>query len=173
MTFPIVGPAANQKIREAYITAMTTAVNNHETRITTLENTWTSYGTLGTILTATVTPPTMGNSTLNFASYILLNAKTCKAQGKFTLGSTFSAGSGTYRVLLPFNADTSRLDACVGNCLINDSGTALRGCTARLATATTFDIVVDSSNLMVNNGGSGTAWAAGDWISWDVTYGLA
>lgn len=123
------------------------------------------------VLGAATTPPTKGNS--------VYNVKWCRTpnavffRGRIEIGTTFSAGSGTYRIPLPVNAYNSGDGIACGEVMINDSGTALRGglvLIGDLTFATLYYHNAAGTLTDVSSGGPGTAWAANDWFSWQMIY---
>jgi hypothetical protein len=133
---------------------------------------WVSYGTSTTVLTASTTNPTMGNSTFT-ADYRRAadNSDLVIARMTITIGSSFSAGSGNYRFLLPTNASTKSQNASVGTFWINDFGTAFRVGSALIGGATYVELHPhNGTGGPYGSGGPGTAWASGDVIKWQIEY---
>ena len=128
-------------------------------------NTWTAYGSGGsTVLSASTTPPTQGNSTYQF-EYLKVHAKLWRIRFKVTVGSTFSAGSGTYRLITPTNLSASSQAMAAHAGAINDSGTALKTITLIAGGTNWLEMLLDgSSGGGIGSGGPGTAWGTADWF---------
>jgi hypothetical protein len=133
---------------------------------------WVDYSASFT-LTASTTNPTKGNSSY-VAQYLQVAKKCIHVRIRIDIGSTFSAGSGTYQFLLPSAASTASSN-CVSSAMwINDSGTALRGGFITLNSVTTYAtawyINAATTLAALGSGGSGTAWATSDVILLDFVY---
>lgn len=111
-------------------------------------------------LTAPTTSPTKGNSTY-VAKYAAIG-KLLYYSIKITIGSTFSAGSGDYSLLVPFNMDTTITQ--IVPAIVTDSGTAFRVCQARPIDATHLQVFRNDQAAAIGSAGPGTAWATGDVI---------
>lgn len=125
-------------------------------------------------LSASVTPPTKGNSTY-VASYVQ-RGQMVFFTGKITIGSTFVAGSGTYTISLPVAASAAAQSALTtGPAMINDSGTSIRPGAVQIAGSTTMNIYSDAvTGAALSNTGPGDgAWAANDWMAWSIEYEAA
>lgn len=85
-------------------------------------------------LTASTSNPTKGNSV--YVAKYGRTGRVITVTVDITIGSTFSAGSGTYRFLLPFTA-ANRYG--VGSGYILDSGSTPRTGITVIASGTTFD----------------------------------
>ena len=134
-------------------------------------DTWTTYGSGGsTVLTASTTPPTQGNSTYQF-EYLRVHARYYRVRFKVTIGSTFNAGSGLYYFITPTNMATNSQNAVTHAAMINDSGTSFRTATILPGGANYVIMALDgSSGGGLGSGGSGTAWATNDWIIGELGY---
>lgn len=128
---------------------------------------WVDYSSTFT-LTAPTTNPTKGNSTY-FAQYLApSNTDRIEIQVNIIIGSTFAAGSGVYRFLLPFAAHAN--DYGIGAGYILDLGTANRTGSVRRETTTVLNFYLNASLSAITDTGSGTAWAAGDIIQFSYSY---
>lgn len=127
-------------------------------------DTWTTYGSGGsTVLTASTTPPTQGNSIYQF-EYLRVHTKLWRVRFKVIIGNTFSAGSGTYRIVTPANMAAGSQTALAHAGAINDSGTAIRTTTIMAGGINWVEILLDgSSGGAIGSGGPGTAWGTNDW----------
>lgn len=128
---------------------------------------WVDYSSTFT-LTATTTSPTKGNSTYVARYRAPTGADKVDVQVRIDIGSTFSAGSGVYRFLLPFTANTA--DVGIGACYILDTGTANRMAVVRRETSTQVSVYLNGALSGITDAGSGTAWATGDIIQFSFTY---
>lgn len=135
-----------------------------------LTGVWTDWSSSFTI-TGSSSNPTKGNSTYT-AKYVRLG-KLVIFKFKVVIGSSFSAGSGTYGFAVPIAANTDQLS--VGSVWVNDSGTAILGGVC------TFDSNVFGANAFLQNntggalgsGGPGTAWATNDRVMGSLIYETA
>jgi hypothetical protein len=132
---------------------------------------WSVYGSGGsTVLSASTTPPTQGNSTYQF-EYLRVHAKLWRVRFKVTVGSTFSAGSGTYRLIMPANMSAGSQTAACNSGAINDSGTALKTMTLMPGGTNWFEMLLDgSSGGAISSGGPGTAWGSADWFMGECAF---
>lgn len=128
---------------------------------------WVDYSATFT-LTATSVNPTKGNSLYVARYHLPGNGDMVHVQVRIDIGSTFSAGSGVYRFLLPFVADTA--DVSIGACYILDTGTANRMAVVRRETSTHVSVYLNGALSAITEAGSGTAWATGDIIQFAFTY---
>jgi hypothetical protein len=135
--------------------------------LTALTGSWTDFSASFTI-TASVTPPTKGNSTYT-AAYVQVG-KTVDYTFSVTVGSTFVAGSGDYRFLLPV---TAVMGSCIGVVRILDSGTSYYVAALTMQNSTHLEAVKDGSATLVGSAGPGTAWATGDIIRGQIRYEAA
>lgn len=129
---------------------------------------WTPFGAAGTILTAASSNPTLGNTT--WAADYLIGSGLVTVRMNFTIGSTFAAGTGAYRFLLPVAASAAAIAAEVGNAWLDDNGTALRTGSVTAFDSTHVEIHRDSSTAAIGSTGPGTAWATGDRIKLRYSY---
>lgn len=128
---------------------------------------WVDYSSTFT-LTATVTPPTKGNSTYVARYRQPTGPDKVDVQIRIDIGSTFAAGSGVYRFLLPTSANTA--DVGIGVGYILDTGTANRMVVVRRETTNQVAIYLNGALSGITDAGSGTAWATGDIIQFSFTY---
>lgn len=131
---------------------------------------WNDYSSTFT-LTATTTNPTKGNSTYAARYHYPSGGDMVHVQVRIDIGSTFSAGSGVYRFLLPFSANGS--DASIGAGYVLDTGTANRSVVVRRETTTQVSCYLNGALTALTDAGSGTAWATGDIIQFAFTYQAA
>jgi hypothetical protein len=131
---------------------------------------WTAYGTDTTIVTTTTTSPTKGNSTWSAEYRRPPNSNLVMARFRYDIGSTFSAGSGLYRFLLPIAMSASALSRDLGIGLVNDQGTAYRTLIAVPTDTTHLYLVRPDNGSPLDNNGPGTAWASTDIIRFNITY---
>jgi len=131
---------------------------------------WTDFSASLTI-TAGGGNPTKGNSV--YTARYKQNGKDVLYNFKISIGSTFSAGSGTYNFLVPVAAETNRL--AVGKVFVNDSGTALLTgiCTFDSDTTHVVVFLANITGAALSATGPGTAWATGDTIVCSVVYEAA
>lgn len=137
--------------------------------------TWQSYGASGTVLTSSGTNPTLGNSTFAFAYRQTTSGGDLGdlviARGTVTIGSTFSAGTGNYKWLLPVAASSGAQAASVGVFWINDNGTAFRAGSVIFADSTHVELHPhNGTGGPYGAGGPGTAWASGDVVRFQIEY---
>jgi hypothetical protein len=136
-------------------------------------NVWVDYSASFT-LTASVTPPTKGDSTY-LAEYLQDHAGLIHVRIKILIGSTFVAGSGNYRFLLPVAASTNAITTYGGSMFVNDSGTAYRnGQPSPVDGTSTYFLCTymsaASAASILGSAGTGTAWANGDSIIINMCY---
>lgn len=129
---------------------------------------WTDYGSVTTILTASTTNPTLGNSVWKAAYYATPDL--VHIRFNITIGTTFSAGSGNYRILLPVAASVDAISASTGVAFIDDFGTAQRVAVLIATSSTKIEMFRDSVSSSIGSGGPGTAWATSDRVSATYTY---
>jgi len=141
---------------------------------------WTDYsGTFA--LYATTTNPTKGNSTYQARYRRPAGSNFIHARMRIDIGSTFSAGSGTYCFRLPVTASANAISMDIGIFRIFDSGTAHRNGgviigefnPAGVAAADVCNIVLNGGTAPLTSSGSGTAWASGDIIVLNIMYEAA
>lgn len=137
---------------------------------------WTDYTTTAPsggqafTLSAVTTPPTQGNSTYSARFRRPTGSDLCFVEIYILIGSTFSAGNGVYRFLLPFNASAASILAGTGTGYILDTGTANRTGVTRCEAAGYVNWYLNGSSAAITNTGSGTAWATGDIIALTHVY---
>ncbi len=166
--FPIIALADGEVTDPAWFADITEAVNDHETRVSALEEVdwityvpvWSSTGTAPAILNGTLTgryrqPP--GTALV-----------VCEIQ--FIAGSTTTFGTGEYRFTLPLNADATATSFSVGPAWLLDSGTTERCGVVRVLDSTHVSIISPTGPV------SSTVpqtWAVNDQIRLQVTYDAA
>lgn len=128
--------------RSADLTITSTATFTMATPANFKMGAWVDYsnaGATGMQITGSTTNPTLGNSHL-FASYQMLNDKTCSLKFKLLIGGTWASGNGIYSLSLPFPAklDSDGDAASIGAFRINDSGVAERLGVLDIASSTTI-----------------------------------
>lgn len=160
---------AGAKLRASVLNSLINGINSLN------KPAWTSYGSTSTFLTASVTNPTLNNSTFA-ASYRQTTSggdlgDTVIARGTLTVGSTFSAGSGNYKWLLPVAASAAAQAAGVGSFWINDTGTAFRAGSVIFSDSTHVELHPhNGTGGPYGSAGPGTAWATGDQVRWQIEY---
>lgn len=118
-------------------------------------------------ITASSSNPTVGNGSVS-GSYVR-NGAVCTAYAAFNYGSTSAAGSGTWRLSLPFAATAS----AIGVCRILDSGTIHRTGVCTVANGASYaTMIIDSTDAEVTDSAPIT-WANGDVIGIQITYAVA
>jgi hypothetical protein len=153
---------------------MATFLAGQKLRASSLENIiapgWTDYsGTFA--LTATTTNPTLGNSTVVARYRRSTGADVMDVQIGIIIGSTFSAGSGSYRWSLPFAVQSFDLISCHGT--ITESGTALRVGGTHVNNSTTFYAWYDGPLVQIGSAGLSTAWTTGDEMNFTLRCSVA
>jgi len=124
---------------------------------------WTIYSP---VLTAT-TNPTLGNSTLT-GSYMVIG-NTVHFRFRLTIGSTFSAGSGTYQFTLPLPTSANvTVNDTAGTGAVND--TLRRPVIATVLDTTHVILVRCATEAVITNAGVGAAFATGNTITVSGTY---
>ncbi len=148
---------------------VTDAINEFDTYI---NGSWVSYAT-PTLLQASVSNPTQGNSIYQ-AEYFRSGARWINVRFRIQIGSTFTAGSGNYRIMLPFAASAGSSNSMVGAMWVNDSGLSLRTGLVTLdgqtAYATLWYNNAAASIVVLTNTGPGSAWATNDAIVGNFGY---
>lgn len=123
------------------------------------------------VLTASVSNPTLGNSTL--AGEYEVDGDYCIYRGKLTVGSTFSAGSGTYRFSLPFTPKTT-LNNIFGGGLVLQTGIAYLAANSVIIVGQTIlqmhGSISSPYSFPLIQSNTPIAWAVGDIIEWDIRY---
>lgn len=130
---------------------------------------WANY-TLS--ITASVTPPTQGNSTYAAIYQRTPDSDRVEVGIYILIGSTFSGGSGNYSFSLPVTAAAGTMATVVGNVGVLDSGTAYRQAFGWLNSTTTINLF--------RNGDAGSfsptvpqTWATNDIITINAVYQAA
>lgn len=133
------------------------------------ETDWVDYSTDFTI-GATTTAPTIGNSTTAAYYHRIPGSNIVALKVRFTVGSTFTAGSGNYDWGLPPLLPESAPFIETGWSAISDTGTAVRVCAVISNSANDLLIFRNDQGNPVGSGGPGTAWATGDWVQFRYVY---
>lgn len=129
---------------------------------------WTDYSSSMTIV-GSISNPTLGNSTLQAFYRQPVNSDVVDFCFKLTVGSTFSAGSGTYTFSLPVPMLSPQIYP--GYATYFDTGTAFRAAVLVPSSASGFISYQDGSGSALGSGGPGTAWATGDYVAGSFRYG--
>lgn len=119
----------------------------------------TDYSSTFTV-TAATTSPTKGNSTYT-VKYMTVG-KMLWYSAKIVIGSTWSAGSGDYYLLVP-----AALDITIGQvvpAVVTDAGTGFRVCQAKPFDSTHLMVLRPDQASAIGSAGPGTAWGNGDTI---------
>lgn len=140
--------------------------------------TWQAYGATGTFLTSSGTQPVLNNSTFAAAYRQTTSGGDLGdwviARGNLTIGSTFSAGTGNYKFLVPVAASAGAQGASVGAFWINDNGTAFRAGSVIFSDSTHVELHPhNGTGGPYGSGGPGTAWATGDVVRFQIEYEAA
>ncbi len=131
---------------------------------------WVDYAA-SLALTATTTNPTKGNSTYEAYYWAPTNADIVIYRGRIVIGSTFSAGSGLYRISLPVTAAAVSVGNDPDILWVLDNGTNIRVGATNILTSTTLEMHLDSAGGgLSNTGPAGAGWATGDEIRWKILY---
>jgi len=130
---------------------------------------WTAYTPT---LTASTTSPTNWTQT----GYYVQAGKLVTAKFLLTAGASMTAGSGTYRVALPVNANTTIGDMEIGPVKMLDSSTGNQTLAFAVTSAAGYLTIEYQSSLtalaLVTNAAP-WAWASGDTIRGQITYEAA
>lgn len=132
---------------------------------------WTDYSA-SFVLGADTTPPTQGNSVYNAAYRRPSESDAVDYEFCITIGSTFSAGSGAYRIPVPVTPSSGSVIRSVGPMHILDAGTRYYCGVVKFEPATVF-LRLYRDNLigsLSHTGNGGAAWATGDTISGSIRY---
>lgn len=135
---------------------------------------WVAYGTSTTILQASSTSPTLGAGTTWTAHYRRQSSVSTLVTARFqmTVGSGFSAGSGSYQFLLPVQASANAIAATCGAWFINDYFTAFRTGTVTIGSTGLYaELYYDGQTASpIGSAGPGTAWQTGDNVKFQIAY---
>lgn len=133
---------------------------------------WVDYSGTFT-LTATTTNPTKGNSTYQAYYRRPATADVCDVQIYISIGSTFAAGSGSYRFLLPFTGRSTDLMVVAGAGL--EQGVAFRCFGSQFVDTTHFEVWGDGAGVVLGSAGyfGAGGWTTSDFIKLVLRYGLA
>ena len=118
-------------------------------------------------ITASVTNPTVGDGSI--AGSYVRNGASCTAYVKFTYGTTSTAGSGIWRLSLPFTATA----AAQGTCRVLDSGTIHRVGVCEVAPGSNYVTMTIDSEATEASNSIPITWANGDLLIIQITYAVA
>lgn len=169
-TFPIVSLADGEVADPAWFDDITDAVNDHESRISAVEEvTWITYTpTWSTSGSA----PTLGNGTLTGRYRQPPGTGLVVAEVQFVVGSTSNIGTGEFRFSLPITANSTATSFSTGPAWLLDSGVTERSGTVRVLSSTTVSVISPTGPC----GGTtpwGSNWNTSDQIRFQVTYDAA
>lgn len=136
--------------------------------LTALTGAFTDYSSSLTV-TASSVNPTKGNS-VYVARYTQVG-KLVFYSFQITIGSSWSAGTGTYAFSLPVTAQGSFIGNGGGKLL--DGGVAHYNPAVYLLNTTTIGIIKNGDANLLGSSGPGTAWATGDGIQMSIWYEAA
>lgn len=130
-------------------------------------------GTYTPVVTASTTNPTLGSGATAVAEYYFHNGDECTVRGNVTFGSTMTAGSGQYFISLPPGVTVASTGILLtGTAMLRDNsaGSVVPAVSYVGGGATTLSITSTSGIV-----GSGTpwAWAASDYMQWQMTFRMA
>lgn len=131
---------------------------------------WTAY-------TPTLTASTTNPTNWTQIGYYMRVGKLVNVKGTLTAGGSMTAGSGTYRIALPTNANTTVANAmCAGSVYVYDSSAAV-------AHSTGIPYVANAAYVQLIHATGGAAsiysntvpwtWAANDYIQFAFSYEAA
>lgn len=124
---------------------------------------WTDYST-GFAINGSSSDPTQGNSTITAEYHQIPGSKLVTIRFRYTIGSTFAAGSGNYDFPLPSGLPEASPTIMNGTGTVSDTGTAIRWCSVISNTSTSIYVFRNDQGSPIGSAGPGTAWATGDWI---------
>jgi hypothetical protein len=144
-------------------------------RISALDDPWVDFSS-GMTITASVTPPTLGSSTL--AAYYKARGKTVHLAGRLdcVTGGAWNVGSGTYYFVLPVAAAAGSIALHTGSVFIEDASVGQRLGICRLQDSTHLILYYNNGAATatpLGSGGPGSAWATGDLSAFSITYEAA
>lgn len=127
---------------------------------------WVAWSSPSLTWTASSVNPALGNGSL-IGRYQLLTAKMVRFQGKLTLGSTSTLGTGFWIFNPPFNASVDAIALCIGTHRMDDISAQSRPGTCRFNAAS--QLILDNS-IGVVTASSPVAGVTGDSYVWDMIY---
>lgn len=131
---------------------------------------WNDFST-SLVITGSTTSPTPGNSTRQAFWRRPPESDWIIYVFKYTIGSTFGAGSGTYSFNLPVAMMSPNI--FTGHTVIFDITTAVYQGTLLASSPTDVITYRDGSANALAATGPGTAWATGDFVSGQIVYAPA
>lgn len=131
---------------------------------------WTDYSSSMTVV-GSISNPTLGNSTLQAFYRAPAGTDVVDFTFKLTIGSTFSAGSGTYTFSLPVPMLSPQI--WPGHATYFETGVAFR--TANLVAVSANGLITyhDGSGTALGSGGPGSSWTTGDYVAGFIRYGVS
>jgi len=127
---------------------------------------WVAFNSPTLVWSANTTAPALGNGTL-LGRYQLQGNKGIRFQGRLTIGTTSTFGTGFWIFNVPFSATADSILYCVGTHRMDDVSVQSRPGTCRFFTAS--QLVLDNSGGVVA-GNSPVVPASTDAYTWDITY---
>jgi hypothetical protein len=157
------------------LTALTARVTDVEADITAIEAAWTTYAPVFSTPSGSPAVGTGGGAALTGRHKKI--GRLCTVSGYMKFGTTgASAGTGEWRMSLPFTAATSTDQGWTGDIYINDAsaGTSghFHGVALVLSGGTYVTFYGGNAGAQVT-GTTPVAWSPGDSIRWEVTYETA
>jgi hypothetical protein len=150
---------------------MVADVNDVEADITAIEAAWTTY--VPTFSTPSGSPAVGTGGGAALTGRYKLIGKLCVYSGYLKFGSSgASAGTGEFRISLPFDAATVTDQAWVGSVYVNDTSAGATGHFHGVAialSAATYLTFYAGTNTQVTNS-SPMSWAGGDSFRFEITY---
>jgi len=125
-------------------------------------------------LTAVTTNPTLGSGSSALSVYLKVGLLVIY-RFSITFGTSgVNAGSGVYRVSVPFNRNTSAGLSLIGSVIGSDVSTGARNTgTPRWATANTFEIIYTGTGFPAYTNAAPWTWEASDVIAGGIVYQAA
>jgi hypothetical protein len=131
-------------------------------------------GTYTPTLTAVTTNPTLGSGGGQAARFTLFGGKWCTIRGSVVFGTSgTNAGSGQYKIDLPFQAASSITGGVpfVGSGVVRCAGSVATVTWFSSSGSTTMAALTTSGNNVAS--GAPGAWTANDYLSFTMTYEIA
>jgi hypothetical protein len=154
---------------------MVADVNDVETRINTIEAAWTTYAPVFSTPGGSPSIGSGGGAALT-GRYKKIG-RLCTVSGYLKFGTSgASAGTGEFRISLPFDAATVTDQAWVGAIYVNDTSAGasghFHGATVVLSAGTYAVFYAGNAGAQVS-GAAALSWAGGDSFRWEITYETA
>lgn len=130
------------------------------------------------VLTAVTTNPVLGTGGSATATYKVVG-KVVHYKGQIKFGTSgFSVGSGTYSISLPVTGITGQPYNALGSMWVSPAASTVWPGTARVFSGTftpygSASATAPQLAAINNSGAAGTAWTAGGYFWWSVTYEAA